>query len=226
VAVRDWRGPTPRPEPEGSLFDVRRAEGNRARPIPGRFDPSHRGSDRAVAVNGVAGVAAQPRWVGPIPGTSAHALAYHRASRSKPAKLLAHHRLHGIVEAELAKTYSPEQIAGRLKLDFPDQLEMQVSTETIYQSLYVQSRGALKRDLTRCLRTRRAVRRPSRKVGQRKNRIPNMINIAERPNNDETRGGTAREADVKDVGAVRRRLCRKPTGLRSAGSSAAFRIAL
>jgi IS30 family transposase len=58
---------------------------------------------------------------------------------------------------------------------------MQVSTETIYQSLYVQSRGALKRDLTRCLRTGRAVRRPSRKAGQRKNRIPSMINIAERP---------------------------------------------
>jgi transposase, IS30 family len=113
--------------------------------------------------------------------TSAQALAYHRASRPKPAKLVVHHRLRGIVEAELAKKYSPEQIAGRLKLDFPDQLEMQVSTETIYQSLYVQSRGALKRDLTRCLRTGRAVRRPSRKVGQRKNRIPNMINIAKRP---------------------------------------------
>jgi transposase, IS30 family len=56
---------------------------------------------------------------------------------------------------------------------------MQLSTETIYQSLYVQSRGALKHELTRCLRTGRAVRRPSRKVGQ--NRIPNMINIAERP---------------------------------------------
>ena len=74
-----------------------------------------------------------------------------------------------------------EQIAGRLKVEFPDQPEMQVSTETIYQSLYVQSRGALKRELTRCLRTGRAVRRPSRKVGQRKNRIPNMINISERP---------------------------------------------
>jgi hypothetical protein len=85
-----------------------------------------------------------------------------------------------MVEADLAKKYSPEQIAGRLKVDFPDQPEMQVSTETIYQSLYVQSRGALKRDLTRYLRTGRAVRRPSRKVGQRKNRIPNMINIAER----------------------------------------------
>jgi transposase len=51
-----------------------------------------------------------------------------------------------MVEADLGKKYSPEQIAGRLKVDFPDQPEMQVSTETIYQSLYVQSRGALKRD--------------------------------------------------------------------------------
>ena len=111
---------------------------------------------------------------------SAHALAYHRASRPKPAKLLSNLRLRGRVEADLAKKYSPEQIAG-LKVEFPDRPEMRVSTETIYQSLYVQSRGALKRDLTRYLRTGRAVRRPSRKVGQRKNRIPNMINIAERP---------------------------------------------
>jgi IS30 family transposase len=113
--------------------------------------------------------------------TTAHALAYARASRPKPAKLVSNLVLRGKVEADLAKKYSPEQISGRLKVDFPGQPEMQVSTETIYQSLYVQSRGALKRDLTRYLRTGRAVRRPSRKVGQRKNRIPNMINIAERP---------------------------------------------
>ena len=113
--------------------------------------------------------------------TSAHALAYHRASRPKPGKLVTNLLLRGMVEADLAKKYSPEQIAGLLKVEFPDQPEMQVSTETIYQSLYVQSRGALKQELTRCLRTGRAVRRPSRKVGQRKNRIPNMINIAERP---------------------------------------------
>jgi transposase, IS30 family len=114
-------------------------------------------------------------------GTSAHALAYHRASRPKLGKLAQNLELRGKVEADLAKKYSPEQIAGRLTVEFPDQPEMQVSTETINQSLYVQSRGALKRDLTRYLRTGRAVRRPSRKVGQRKNRIPNMINIAERP---------------------------------------------
>ena len=50
-----------------------------------------------------------------------------------------------------------------------------------YQSLYVQSRGALNRDLAACLRTGRAVRQPCRKAGQRKNRIPEMINISERP---------------------------------------------
>ena len=110
-----------------------------------------------------------------------HASAYERASRPKPAKLATNLRLRAKVEADLAKKYSPEQIAGRLKVEFPDQPEMQVSTETIYQSLYVQSRGALKRELTRCLRTGWAVRKPCRKPGQRKNRIPNMINIAERP---------------------------------------------
>lgn len=85
------------------------------------------------------------------------------------------------VEEDLNKRYSPEQIAGRLRVEFPDEPEMRVSPETIYQSLYVQSRGALKRDLTVCLRTGRAIRQPCRKAGQRKNRIPGMINISERP---------------------------------------------
>ena len=111
--------------------------------------------------------------------TSAHALAYARASRPKAAKLVTNQVLRDKVEDDLAKKYSPEQIAGRLKVDYPDQPEMQVSTETIYQSLYVQSRGALKHELTRSLRTGRAVRRPPRKVGQRKNRIPDMINELE-----------------------------------------------
>jgi transposase, IS30 family len=85
------------------------------------------------------------------------------------------------VERDLVKKYSPEQIAGRLRVEFPDDPEMWVSHETIYQSLYVQSRGALRRELTRCLRTGRALRHPSRKPGQRKNRIPDMVNISERP---------------------------------------------
>jgi len=113
--------------------------------------------------------------------TTAQALAYDRASRPKPAKLATNLALRAAVEQDLEKKYSPEQITGRLLVEFPDDPEMRVSPETIYQSLYVQSRGALRRDLAVCLRTGRALRRPSRKVGQRKNRIPNMINIAERP---------------------------------------------
>ena len=114
-------------------------------------------------------------------------MAYHRASRPKPAKLRVNLALRAAVEHDLEKKYSPEQIAGRLRLEFPDDPEMRVAPETIYQSLYVQSRGALRRDLAVCLRTGRALRRPSRKPGQRKNRILNMINIAERPAEAEDR---------------------------------------
>ena len=113
--------------------------------------------------------------------TSAHAAAWERAARPKPAKLATNLALRGKVEQYLQKRYSPEQISGRLRVEFPDDPEMWVSTETIYQSLYVQSRGALRRELTRCLRTGRALRHPGRQPGQRKNRIPAMVNISERP---------------------------------------------
>lgn len=113
--------------------------------------------------------------------TTAHALAWQRAARPKPAKLATNLALRAMVEGYLASRYSPEQIAGRLCREFPDDPEMWVPAETIYQSLYVQSSGALRRELTVCLRTGRAMRRPSRKAGQRKNHIPGMINISERP---------------------------------------------
>ena len=83
----------------------------------------------------------------------------------------------------------------------------------MYQSLYVQSRGALKQELTRCLRTGRAVRRPSRKVGQRKNRIPNMINIAERPAEaDDREGAAGSRALTSDSGAEEQARSRAWTG--------------
>ena len=113
--------------------------------------------------------------------SSAHAAAWVRASRPKPAKLASNVVLRAKVEQDLEKKYSPEQIAGRLRVEFPDDPEMWVSHETIYQSLYVQSRGALRRELATCLRTGRALRHPSRKPGQRKNRIPEMVNISQRP---------------------------------------------
>jgi transposase, IS30 family len=113
--------------------------------------------------------------------TTAHALAYTRASRPKPSKLVTNLALRNKVEEDLGRRYSPEQIVGRLRRQFPDDPQMRVSTETIYQALYVQSRGALRRELTRCLRTGRALRRPSRQAGKRRNQIPDMINIVERP---------------------------------------------
>ncbi|MEJ7743031.1 MAG: helix-turn-helix domain-containing protein [Nocardioidaceae bacterium] len=101
--------------------------------------------------------------------TTAHPLAYERAGRPKPAKLVTNVVLRARVELDLEKKYSPEQIAGRLRDDHPDDPKMWVSTETIYQSLYVQSRGALRRDLAKCLRTgaRAAPTQPSGRSSQR-----------------------------------------------------------
>jgi transposase, IS30 family len=110
------------------------------------------------------------------------AQAYARASRPKPAKLATNVALRERVQDDLLRRYSPEQIAGRLRRQFPEAPEMWVSTETIYQSLYVQSRGALRRELTKCLRTGRSLRQPGRRSGQRKHRIlPDIVNISQRP---------------------------------------------
>ena len=81
-----------------------------------------------------------------------------------------------------AKAWSPEQIARRLRLDFPDDESMRVSHEAIYQSLYVQGRGALRRELTACLRTGRALRVPRARVrGRGKSFVTEEIMISERP---------------------------------------------
>ena len=113
--------------------------------------------------------------------TSAHALAYQRASRPKPGKLLTNPLMHQRVQQDLAKKYSPEQIVGRLRLEFPDDPSMHLAVETIYRALYLPSCGGLSRDLTRCLRSGRQLRRPRRQAGQRRNRILDMVNIAQRP---------------------------------------------
>ncbi len=103
------------------------------------------------------------------------------AARPKVAKLAERPRLRQEVQDRLENEHSPEQIAAGLRVDFPEEPEMWVSHETIYQSLYVQGRGALRRDLTVRLRTGRALRKPQRKSGQRRGRIPGMVNISERP---------------------------------------------
>lgn len=111
----------------------------------------------------------------------AQADADRQAHRPKPAKLATNTRLRGEVQDRLKKNHSPEQIARRLRIDFPDDPEMWVSHETIYQSLYVQSRGALKRELTARLRTGRAIRKPRRKDDERRARLRGIVSISERP---------------------------------------------
>jgi transposase, IS30 family len=111
----------------------------------------------------------------------AQAAAEQRAKRPKPGKLLVNPRLAEEVQTRLEAEHSPEQIAHRLKMDFPDDPEMWVSKETIYQALYVQGRGELRRDLHKRLRTGRALRKPRRSTGERRGRIPGMVSIAERP---------------------------------------------
>jgi IS30 family transposase len=97
------------------------------------------------------------------------------------AKLATNLRLRREVQDRLERHDSPEQIAGRLKIDFPDEPEMWVSAETIYQSLYIQARGGLKRELTAYLRTGRSMRKPRRTPGHRRTRIPDMVMISDRP---------------------------------------------
>jgi IS30 family transposase len=113
--------------------------------------------------------------------STAQADADRRARRPKEAKLATNVRLRGEVQRRLRKNHSPEQIAARLRQDYPDEQEMWVSHETVYQALYVQGRGALKRELTRHLRTGRSLRKPRRKSEERRGRIPDMVPIAERP---------------------------------------------
>jgi len=128
------------------------------------------------------------RWAGgwdPRPryrASQAHTRAWRNARRSRPGKLATNRRLHDEVQARLEnEQHSPQQIARRLRIDFPDDAEMQVSHETIYQAIYVQGKGNLRRELHRCLRTGRAVRKPHRRCDERRGRLKDMVNISERP---------------------------------------------
>jgi IS30 family transposase len=114
-------------------------------------------------------------------GWRAHRRASDRARRPKVAKLAGCARLRAQVETWLVEElWSPTQISTQLRIEFPDDPMMRVSPETIYQSLYVQARGALRKELTACLRTGRAIRRPRSRLEHR-GRIPDMIMISERP---------------------------------------------
>ena len=109
--------------------------------------------------------------------------AQRRALRPKRAKLAQCRRLRSVVERKLGDLWSPAQISGWLAEEYPNDPEMRVSHETIYQSLFVQSRGALRKELHACLRTGRAMRRAQAytkgNVGQ--GQLRDMVMISERP---------------------------------------------
>jgi transposase, IS30 family len=109
-----------------------------------------------------------------------HVRAQEQARRPKPGKMTACPALLAQVVEGLENLWSPEEISRRLRHEHPDDPMMQVSHETIYQSLYVQGRGELRRELTRCLRSGRAQRRP-RGHGAGVGKIPDMVMISERP---------------------------------------------
>jgi IS30 family transposase len=112
--------------------------------------------------------------------------AQHRADQRRPrpktGKITASPRLRDRVQAMLDQRCSPEQIARRLRRDHPDRPELHVTHETIYQALYVQGRGELRRELAGALRTGRAVRKPHRQPDQRQARFTHpMVMISDRP---------------------------------------------
>jgi IS30 family transposase len=127
------------------------AAGEPCRQIAGRLGRAPSTVSRELARNGGRGC---------YRAQAADAAAFRRGQRPKPAKLAVELRLRAVVEAKLARRWSPEQIAGWLPLAYPQDPVMRVSHETIYLSLFVQGRGALRRELQRCLRTGRAMGYP------------------------------------------------------------------
>ena len=173
-----------------------------ARPASGRFLSFVEREEIAVGLAAGLSPAAIARLLGRHRSTVTREIARHRGShewkrtyrasraqcrtqrnarRPKPAKLKDNAQLRELVQSRLRSKWSPREIAARLRIEFPNRPEMWVSHETIYQALYVQSRGALRRELTACLRTGRAMRRPRRRADERRGRLKNMVMISERP---------------------------------------------
>jgi IS30 family transposase len=109
--------------------------------------------------------------------------AWDSALRPKPCRLATHSKLQEIVAGKLMQDWSPEQISGWLKQQYPNDESLRVSHETIYRSLFIQARGALKQELVQHLRSERRIRRSrnSSVHGHSQGRIVDAISIRERP---------------------------------------------
>jgi IS30 family transposase len=114
---------------------------------------------------------------------AADRVAWQAATRPKPCRLATHPALCAVVSAQLELDWSPEQIAAWLMTTFPDDPEMHVSHETIYRTLYLQARGALKRELLEHLRRPRRIRRSRAATtrGHGQGQLLDIVSISERP---------------------------------------------
>jgi IS30 family transposase len=156
------------------LIMVRRSQGRSLRQIARELGRAPSTVSREVKRNSLAR--------GDYLASRAERKAQRRAARPQQSKLAGNARLREEVQDRLKAKNSPEQIAHRLTMDFPDDPEMRVSHETIYKALYVQGRGALGRELSACLRTGRAVRQPrNRRANTGRGHLKDAVSISERP---------------------------------------------
>jgi IS30 family transposase len=173
----------PKPEPVRSPLRLSLAEreeisrglvaGESLRSIAGRLGRSPSTVSREVRRHGGA---RKYRAVG------ADRAAVRSQRRPKRCKIALSPRLREAVEEKLELEWSPQQISGWLVAEFPDDPEMRVSHETIYLSLFIQARGALRKELARHLRTRRATRRPlGHSVMNGQGQLRDTVHISERP---------------------------------------------
>ena len=109
--------------------------------------------------------------------------AWESAVRPKPCRLATHSELQQMVASKLMQDWSPQQVSGWLKMEYPNDESLRVSHETIYRSLFIQARGALKQELVRHLRSKRRIRRSrhSSVHGHSRGQIVDAISIRERP---------------------------------------------
>lgn len=119
--------------------------------------------------------------------TAAEERAETKRRRPRPRKLEANQRLHDFVRYGLAHEWSPEQISGKLVEQYPDDLDMRVSAETIYQTLFLQARGELRTQLKLALRTGRTRRISPSRTAETRGKIQNMVTISDRPKEAEDR---------------------------------------
>lgn len=187
IAARGGVAPPPRQRPARALTSAERegisrglAAGDSARTIAVALGRAPSTISREIRRNAGATMYRAER---------AERRAWHQAKRPKVCRLVAHAPLRAAVARKLAADWSPQQIHGWLMTAYPHEPAMHVSHETIYRSLFLQTRGALKRELTAHLRTVRPIRRSkaSARPGHGRGQIPNAISIAERPASVEDR---------------------------------------